>query len=337
MSGRPQKSQGPRADRPNIPYGLRAPDEGLGLLPWSRVSERMRNAYVYWVATATPDNRPHVIPVWGVCIDDIFYFSNGTNTRTGRNLAANASVVVHLESGEDVVIIEGVVEPVADAALIGRINDAYAPKYLWRERMEEGWYALRPETAFAWLCPSIGLGAESVYAGARRAGGSATPDVAGTRCSPARRTTRAAKRAAAIEHPHAPRSPLARPCGAATAPGRRAAPYIVFDSRRAGIESRAGPLVTSSPTGAPACAGLPRRYGQRPSGAAPRGAGGRQAVDEAPAFFIASMPSFVVIRRGPDRFQRAAGGRRDRNAAALTLSACRGMATTSVPPNAGIR
>ncbi len=72
---------------------------------------------------------------------------------------------MHLESGEDVVIIEGAVEPVADAALIGRINDAYAPKYLWHERVDEGWYALRPETAFAWLCPSIGLGAESVYAG----------------------------------------------------------------------------------------------------------------------------------------------------------------------------
>jgi general stress protein 26 len=155
----------PEASRPDIPYGLRKADEGLGLLPWSRVSERMRSSFVYWVATAGTGGRPHVIPVWGVWLDETCYFSNGATTRTGRNLAANSSVAVHLESGEDVVIIEGAVEPVTDAALIDRINDAYAEKYLWRERVDEGWYALRPEAAFAWFCPSVGLGAESVYAG----------------------------------------------------------------------------------------------------------------------------------------------------------------------------
>ena len=164
MSVQGTSGAGPQPDRPNIPYGLRAPDEGVGLLPWSRVAERMRHAYVYWVATASPENRPHVIPVWGVWLDETFYFSNGPTTRTGRNLAANSSVAVHLESGEDVVIIEGAVEPIDDVALVDRINDAYARKYLWHERVE-GWYGLRAEAAFAWLCPSIGLGAESVYAG----------------------------------------------------------------------------------------------------------------------------------------------------------------------------
>lgn len=158
------RNQEPVASRPDIPYGLLGPDEGMGLLPWSRVGERMRSAYVYWVATASPEGRPHVVPVWGVWLEDTFYFSNGANTRTGRNLAANPSVTVHLESGEDVAIIEGTVEPVGDAALVGRINDAYAPKYLWHERVEGPWYALRPDTAFAWLCPSAGLGAERVYA-----------------------------------------------------------------------------------------------------------------------------------------------------------------------------
>ena len=153
----------PTADRPNIPYGILPASEGAGLMPWSRVEERMRSAYIYWVATVTTEGRPHAVPVWGVWLDGTLYFSNGPTTTTGRALAKLPEVSVHLESGEDAVIIEGSVEAATDAALVGRINDAYMPKYLWKDRMNEGWYALRPRIAFAWLCPSAGV-SESVYA-----------------------------------------------------------------------------------------------------------------------------------------------------------------------------
>jgi nitroimidazol reductase NimA-like FMN-containing flavoprotein (pyridoxamine 5'-phosphate oxidase superfamily) len=161
---RDEGGRDPLADRPDIPYGIAGLDEGIGLMPWHRLVERMRSAFVYWVATSSLDGRPHAIPVWGVWLEGALYFSNGATTRTGRNLAANTAVSVHLESGEDVAIIDGVAEAVSDAALIGRINDAYAPKYLWRERIDGPWYALRPETAFSWLAPSAGLGDVSVFA-----------------------------------------------------------------------------------------------------------------------------------------------------------------------------
>ena len=154
----------PEADRPDIPYGILGEKEGSGLMPWARFCDRMRSAYVYWIATESPNAMPHAVPVWGLWLDETLYFSNGTTTRTGRNLTANPAVSVHLESGEDVVIIEGRVEAVdEDAALIDRLNAEYGPKYVWSERVE-GWYRLRPEKAFAWLCPSVGL-ASSVYAG----------------------------------------------------------------------------------------------------------------------------------------------------------------------------
>ena len=52
---------------------------------------------------------------------------------------------------------------VANRRLIKQINDAYMPKYLWRERSDGPWYALRPEAAFSWLAPSAGLGDISVF------------------------------------------------------------------------------------------------------------------------------------------------------------------------------
>ncbi len=153
----------PRVDRPNIPYGLRAPGEGAGLLPWDRAAERLRSSHVYWVATIAPDGRPHAVPVWGVWHDDALYFSNGPTTRTGRALAAHPEVSVHLESGEDVVIIEGAVERTSERALVGMLSRLYRQKYVWNEAVPPPWWVLRPRVAFAWLCPSVGL-PESVFA-----------------------------------------------------------------------------------------------------------------------------------------------------------------------------
>ncbi len=152
----------PVADRPDIPYGLKGPTEGVGLLPWKRASERMRGSYIYWVSTTRKDGRPHSIPVWGIWLDETLYFSNGA--LTARNLARDPRVSVHLESGEDAVIIEGVVEVATGKPLIKRINSAYNEKYLW-EGTQDTWFALRPRVAFAWLAPSAGLGTESVYTG----------------------------------------------------------------------------------------------------------------------------------------------------------------------------
>jgi hypothetical protein len=123
----------------------------------------MRSSFIYWIVTQGTDDRPHAVPVWGVWLDEALHFSNGPTTRTGRNLAANRHISVHLESGEDVAIIEGMVELVRGGPLVDRLNEAYMAKYLWKDRTEE-WYALRAEAAYAWLCPSAGI-SDSVYAG----------------------------------------------------------------------------------------------------------------------------------------------------------------------------
>ena len=158
----PKRVRAPVVDRPDIPYGLKGPKEGVGLLPWRRVTDRMRGSYIYWISTTRKDGRPHSIPVWGVWLDETLYFSNGAVT--ARNLARDPRVSVHLESGEDAVIIEGVVEIASGKPLIRRINSEYNEKYLWEGSQDE-WFALQPRVAFAWLCPSAGTGSESVYGG----------------------------------------------------------------------------------------------------------------------------------------------------------------------------
>lgn len=143
--------EGAMRSRPHIPgYGV--PQEEEGMLPWSHVVERMAAARNYWISTTRPDGRPHATPVWGVWVDGTFYFGGGPDTRRSRNLAQNPHVAVHLESGDEVVIIEGVTEQYTEqntpAERLARIDDAYEAKYRMRHGVPV--WAVRPQVVFAW-------------------------------------------------------------------------------------------------------------------------------------------------------------------------------------------
>lgn len=134
--------------RPEMPASYGVPKGQEGLLPWGHVGERMSAARNYWLSTVRPDGRPHSVPVWGVWVDEVLHFGGGRDTRKARNLAENPNVVAHSESGEDVVIIEGVAEEVTDPASQQRIDDAYEAKYGVRHGPPV--WALRPRVVHAW-------------------------------------------------------------------------------------------------------------------------------------------------------------------------------------------
>jgi hypothetical protein len=141
----------PRPSRPDIEgYGI--PGTAEGLLPWSHATERLAAARNYWVSTTRPDGRPHAVPVWGVWVDETLFHGGGPATRKARNLASNPHVSVHLESGDEVVIVEGVVDKLtddnADPDLLRRVDDAYEAKYGMRHGTPV--WALRPRVAFGW-------------------------------------------------------------------------------------------------------------------------------------------------------------------------------------------
>jgi hypothetical protein len=145
------KHPGPEASRPHMPgYGVPDADSGRGLRPWTWATERLSKAHNYWLATTRPDGRPHVMPLWGVWIDEAFCFSTGRSSRKARNLAANSSCVVCPERADEAVILEGVAEEVSDPSLLRQFVDAYKAKYDWEVDPNEGpIYAVRPRVAFA--------------------------------------------------------------------------------------------------------------------------------------------------------------------------------------------
>ena len=141
-------------NRPAMPgYGIHTNPDGQ--LSWAWVDAQMTAARNYWVASTRPDGRPHVAPVWGVWFEGALYFGTGRTSQKGRNLLANPAVVVHLESGDDTVILEGTVEQISDAALLTQIYTVYAAKYPGYEppaepSPDELWYVVRVSKGLAW-------------------------------------------------------------------------------------------------------------------------------------------------------------------------------------------
>ena len=132
----------PRASRPSF-GGYGVPSEPDGMLPWSWVEERLRGAHNYWAATAGP----HASPIWALWREDTFVFSCGATSRKARDLARDPRLVVHLESGAEVVIVEGEAEQIAPTP---GILAEYAEKYGPVEAEIGNWYRVRPRRVLAW-------------------------------------------------------------------------------------------------------------------------------------------------------------------------------------------
>ena len=126
-AGNPARLQ---AGLPHIPsdYGLKPRKQ---YLPFTHAENRLTKSRNYWICTARPDGRPHSIPVWGFWIDGALYFGTGRLSRKARNLAHNPAVSIHLDSGDDVVILEGTAVEVdlTNKSLLKKLDAASRAKY----------------------------------------------------------------------------------------------------------------------------------------------------------------------------------------------------------------
>ena len=145
----------PNVSRPKIPIEYGVPKNNKGLLLWSHVTERMTQAMHYWICTIGPKGHPHVTPVDGLWLNDRLYFGGSSQTRRNRNLITNPTVSVHLDSSDDVVILQGEAHlQTPDHELAVQLSKASAAKYGYGPKPEEyeasGVQIFHPHTVFAW-------------------------------------------------------------------------------------------------------------------------------------------------------------------------------------------
>jgi general stress protein 26 len=134
-------------------------------LPWRWATTHLEASHTYWIATTRPDGRPHSRPVWGIWLDNAFYFSTGS--LAARNLAAQPAITVHLESGEEVVIVEGVAEVAQGEELLRRVGALYTAKYHWDDpgADDDPFYVVHPQVVFGWVEDSTGQDGGAAFHG----------------------------------------------------------------------------------------------------------------------------------------------------------------------------
>lgn len=119
----------PKITRPTFPPGY--VDNPTETLTWEYIVQRLSESKHYWLSTARPNGRPHVVPRWGVFLDGRFYYDGSPETRHARNLEHNPAVALHLESGEQALIAEGESHAAAKPTpeLAQRLAEALGAKY----------------------------------------------------------------------------------------------------------------------------------------------------------------------------------------------------------------
>lgn len=119
----------PDVERPAMAaYGV--PDDLDGVLPWSWADERLTSSRNFWIVTASPDARPHAMPVWGIWVSELerFAFSCAPTSRKARNLRGNPQVVIAVDDTVECVSIEGTAQEISGAR-VDMFATAYSRKY----------------------------------------------------------------------------------------------------------------------------------------------------------------------------------------------------------------
>ena len=102
---------------------------------WRWVEAQLRDAGTYWVV-ARPAGHPHPRPVWGVWSADALLLSLGSPV-IARELASDPRAAVHLDSGTDVIIVEGDASVVVAPEAIADFTARYNAKYDWEYKAEQ--------------------------------------------------------------------------------------------------------------------------------------------------------------------------------------------------------
>jgi hypothetical protein len=114
---------------------------------------RLNHDVDVWVATASVDGGPYLVPLSFDWDGEALLLATPTNSPTGRNLAATRSVRLGLGHTRDVAIIDGQVEIFEIDALPRERGDRFAERTGFDPRLEANrysWFRILPRRIHAW-------------------------------------------------------------------------------------------------------------------------------------------------------------------------------------------
>jgi hypothetical protein len=125
----PSPGKQPTASRPVMPKLYGVPQSTKGLLDWSWAQQHLARSHNYVVVTVRPDGRPHAMAMHGLWFENAFYFGTSEETRKARNLAANPNCILMNEQLDELIILEGIAEPVNYESLPPSLSNESKKKY----------------------------------------------------------------------------------------------------------------------------------------------------------------------------------------------------------------
>jgi hypothetical protein len=133
-----------------MPEGYNLPRTLDGSVPWEWAQKRLTNSHNYLLTSVRPDRRPHTMVVWGIWLENIYYFSTASSTRKAKNLASNPNCVVCNENVEEAVIVEGEAHPLEVKDIPKPAFELYHKKYGWKLDPDMGpVFQVTPRVVFA--------------------------------------------------------------------------------------------------------------------------------------------------------------------------------------------
>jgi PPOX class probable F420-dependent enzyme len=136
-----------------------------GHIAWDWFDRNLRAQRSIWLATTRPDGRPHAMPLWFVWDGEQVFFITSIRTQKHRNLQHEATVVLHLGDGDDVIVLEGAAELLTAADDLARLDGAYRAKYVdpysgaeasIHDNAEDRAYRVKPIRIFGWMYGVVG-------------------------------------------------------------------------------------------------------------------------------------------------------------------------------------
>lgn len=105
-----------------------------------------------WVATASSDGEPYLIPLSYLWHDGRIVLATSDRSATVRNLRRDSRVRLSLDGTRDVVLIDGDAELVPADTVTSVVADAYAAHAGWDPRDDPGnaWIVVTPTRVRAW-------------------------------------------------------------------------------------------------------------------------------------------------------------------------------------------